>query len=114
MASSKEYMDFIIEQLSELEDNTISFRNMMGEYILYYKDRIAGGVYDNRLLIKNVQSAKKIIKDVVYEIPYKGAKKMILISDVEDKIFLKKLFEEIYDELPVGKAPKAKQQNMSI
>ncbi len=108
MASSKEYLDFITEQLSELEENTISFRSMMGEYILYYKDKIAGGIYDNRLLVKNVQSAEKVIKNIVYEIPYKGAKEMILISDVEDKMFLKNLFEEIYDELPTGKAPKGK------
>ena len=108
MATDKEYLNFIFEQLSELEEGTVRARSMMGEYVLYYKDKIVGGIYDNCLLIKNVESARKFIKDAVYEIPYKGAKEMILISDLDDKIFLKRLFEEIYDELPKGKAPKNK------
>lgn len=68
MPSSKEYLEFVLEQLSDLED--INYRKMMGEYILYYKDKIIGGVYDDRLLIKQTDKAKEMIRDVVYELPY--------------------------------------------
>lgn len=101
MASSKDYLEFVLEQLSALQD--ISYRPMMGEYILYYKGKIIGGIYDNRFLIKPVESAKKLMEDIHYEIPYPTAKPMILVEDVEDREFLATLLEEMFEELPCPK-----------
>lgn len=101
MASSKEYLEYILEQLSELDD--ITYRAMMGEYIIYYKGRIAGGVYDNRFLVKPVKAAVKLLPDAPYEKPYEGAKEMLLIENTDDREFLAKLFSAMYDELPVPK-----------
>lgn len=112
MASDKKYLEFIIGQLSELED--IDYRAMMGEYIIYYKGKVAGGIYDNKFLIKNVKSVKNVMNDIIYEIPYSGAKEMILVSEVEDKMFLKRLFEEIYEELPELKKKKKKNYSNPI
>lgn len=104
MASSKEYLDFILEQLSELEERT--YRAMMGEYIIYYREKIVGGIYDDRLLVKPVKSAASIIPDAIYELPYEGAKEMLLIDDVDNKDFLTKLFNAMCDELPAPKKKK--------
>ena len=107
MASSKEYLDFIIEQLSELEE--IDYRAMMGEYILYYKGKIIGGIYDDRLLIKAVNSAINYMSDVKkYELPYVGAKEMLLVDNVDDKDYLKNLLIAMYDDLPYPKIKKKK------
>ena len=104
MASSKEYLDFVLEQLSELED--ISYRAMMGEYIIYYRGKIVGGIYDNRFLVKNVKAASELIPDASLELPYEGAKEMLLVDDINNKIFLKELLEAMYDELPEPKKKK--------
>ena len=103
MASSKEYLDFIIGQLSELED--ITYRKMMGEYIIYFRGKIVGGIYDDRLLVKPVKSAIQYIPTAVYELPYEGAKEMLLVDGVDSREFLCNLFLSMYDELP---APKKK------
>lgn len=103
MASTKEYLDFILEQLSELED--ISSRAMMGEYIIYYRGKIMGGIYDDRFLVKPTKSALKLMPDAEMELPYEGAKMMLLVDSVDNKEFLKELFEAMYSELP---APKKK------
>lgn len=107
MASSKEYMNFILDQLSELEQ--ITCRSMMGEYIIYYNGRIAAYICDDRLLIKPVPSAKTLMPDARYESPYQGAKDMLLVEDVDNKEFLTDLFKSIYDELPVPKDKKKSQ-----
>lgn len=104
MASSKEYLDYILEQLSELEE--IEYKAMMGEYILYYCGKIVGGIYDDRLLVKPVKSAVSLMPDATYELPYEGAKEMLLVSEVDDKDFLTRLFKAMYDELPVPKKKK--------
>ena len=104
MASSKEYLDFILEQLSELEE--ITYRAMMGEYILYYRGKIVGGIYDDRLLIKPVKSAISLMPDATYELPYEGAKEMLLVDDVDNKDFLTQLFNAMYEELPNPKKKK--------
>lgn len=104
MASSKEYLDFILEQLSCLND--ITYRKMMGEYILYYKGKIIGGIYDDRFLVKPVDSAKGLMPDASYELPYEGAKEMILVDNLDSKEFLKKLVEAMYEELPNPKSKK--------
>ena len=101
MASGKEYLDFVLDQLSELEK--ISYRAMMGEYIIYYRGKIIGGIYDNRLLIKPVNAALRLMNNAQYELPYEGAKEMLLVSEVDDKEFLKKLFNAVYEELPAPK-----------
>lgn len=98
MASSKEYLEFVIDQLSGLED--VSYRAMMGEYILYYRGKIVGGIYDDRLLVKPVKSAISLISDAEFEVPYDGAKEMLLVEDVDDRELLVRLFEALYDELP--------------
>ena len=104
MASSKEYLDFILEQLSELED--ISYRAMMGEYILYYGGKIVGGIYDDRFLVKVTKSSRKKMPDAELELPYEGAKEMLLVDDVENKEFLLELLEAMYPELPLPKKKK--------
>lgn len=104
MASSKEYLDFVLEQLSELED--ISYRAMMGEYIIYYRGKIVGGIYDDRFLVKNVKAASEMMPDASLELPYEGAKEMILVEDIDNKMFLKGLLEAMYDVLPEPKKKK--------
>ena len=104
MASSKEFLEYILEQLSEVEE--ITYRAMMGEYIIYYKGRIAGGIYDDRLLINPVKSVIDYVSDIRYEVPYEGAKEMILIEEVDNKEYLTELFKAIYDDLPTPKKKK--------
>ena len=101
MASSKEYLDYILDQLSELDD--ISYRTMMGEYIIYYRGKAVGGIYDDRFLVKPVKSAVAMMPDAEMELPYEGAKEMLLVDDVENREFLYELLEMMYDELPVPK-----------
>ena len=102
MASSKEYLQFILEQLSGLEE--INYRAMMGEYIIYYRGRIAGGIYDDRLLVKPTKSAVSYMEIATYELPYDGAKEMLLVEDIDSKEYLTGLFNAMYDELPVHKS----------
>ena len=101
MASSKEYIEFVLEQCSAL-----SARAMMGEYVLYYGGKVVGGVYDNRLLVKPTRSALALLPDAPRELPYEGAKEMLLIEDIEDRELLAKLFEVMYEELPEPKKRK--------
>ena len=104
MASTKEYLDFILEQLSGLDE--ISYKAMMGEYIIYFRGKIVGGIYDDRFLVKNVKTAREMMPDADLELPYEGAKEMLLVDDVDNKEFLKELFEAMYDELPAPKKKK--------
>ena len=99
MASSKEYLDFILEQLSGLEG--ISHRAMMGEYIIYYRDKIVGGIYDDRLLVKDTKAARALMPEAPQEEPYPGARAMLLAEDVDDRDFLTGLLAAMYDELPL-------------
>ena len=101
MASSKDYLEFVLEQLSELSD--ITYRAMMGEYIIYYQGRVIGGIYDDRFLVKNTKKARALMPDAPLEIPYEGAKGMLLVENIENKAFLKELFETMVDELPLPK-----------
>ena len=104
MASSKEYLDFILEQLSDLED--ITYRPMMGEYILYYRGKLIGGIYDDRFLVKPVKSAVTMMPDARMELPYDGAKEMLLVDNVDDREFLQKLVRAMYPDLPASKKRK--------
>lgn len=105
MATSKEYLEYVLEQLSDIED--ITYRSMMGEYILYYRGKIIAYVCDDRLLVKPTESAKRMLPEAPYEAPYPGAKEMLL-TDVDDKELLTKLFNSMYDELPFPKKKKKK------
>ena len=104
MASSKDYLDFILEQLSGLEE--ITYKAMMGEFIIYYRGKIVGGIYDDRFLVKPVKSAIELMPTATCELPYDGAKEMLLVNDVENKEFLGTLFDAMYDELPAPKKKK--------
>jgi TfoX/Sxy family transcriptional regulator of competence genes len=106
MASRKEYLEFILGQLSRLED--ITYRAMMGEYILYYKGKIVGGIYDDRLLVKPIKSAIAYMPTASYELPYEGAKEMLLVDEVDNREYLTGLFEAMYAELPIPKPKKKK------
>ena len=104
MASRKEYLDFILEQLSDLEE--ISYKSMMGEYIIYYRGKIIGGIYDNRFLLKPVKVVMDQLGQTRLERPYEGAKEMILLEDLEDKSFLTRLIKDMYEVLPAPKVKK--------
>ena len=106
MASSKEYLDYILDQLSGLDD--ISYRAMMGEYIIYYRGRIVGGIYDDRFLVKPTKSAAAMMPDAEMELPYEGAKEMLLVDDVENRELLRGLLETMYDELPAARKKQKK------
>ena len=101
MASSKDYLDYILYQLSDLDD--ISYRAMMGEYIIYYRGKVVGGIYDDRFLAKPVKCAVAMMPDAEMEEPYEGARKMLLVDEVEDRGFLRDLLEAMYEELPAAK-----------
>ncbi len=106
MASTKEYLDFVLEQLSELDE--ITFRAMMGEYIIYYRGKTIGGIYDNRFLVKPVPAVLSFIPAPRYELPYEGAKDMILVEDIDNKEILTQLVASMYDELPEVKKKRKK------
>ena len=101
MTSSKEYLEYVLEQLSDLED--ISYRAMMGEYIIYYRGKIVGGIYDDRFLVKPVPVATTLMPNADMELPYDGAKEMLLVDGLDDKEFLKGLMKAMYEELPAPK-----------
>ena len=106
MATSKDYINFIMEQLSALDG--VETRRMMGEYIICFRGKIAAYVCDNRLLVKLVPAAEKYLPGARHEPPYDGAKDMLLVEDVDNPDFLTGLFEAIYDELPAPKPKKKK------
>jgi len=101
MASSREYLEFVLEQ-----NKGLTARSMMGEYVLYYGGKVVGGIYDNRLLVKPVKSALELMPDAMRVLPYEGAKEMLLVENIEDKGFLDKLFQAMCIELPLPKQKK--------
>ena len=104
MASDREYLDFILEQLSSLEG--ITWRAMMGEYIIYCGGKVVGGIYDNRFLVKPTASAKAMMPDAEPELPYEGAKEMLPVDNLENREFLAALIQAVHDELPAPKKKK--------
>ena len=104
MASNKEYLDFILEQLSGLQN--VTWKAMMGEYIIYWRGKIVGGIYDDRFLVKPVKSALAMMPDADLELPYEGAKEMLLVDNVDNRAFLEELLTAMYDELPAPKKKK--------
>ena len=101
MASTKDYLDYILEQLGGLED--ITYRAMMGEYVLYFKGKVFGGIYDNRFLVKPVRSAKALMPSAPFELPYEGAKPMLLVENPDDREFLTELISAMFSDLPYPK-----------
>ncbi len=108
MASSREYLDFVLEQLSGAEG--VTFRAMMGEFIIYIRGRIAGGVYDDRFLVKDTAAARKLMPDAPLEEPYEGAKPMLLVQDIDDRALMTELLEAMYPELPEPKQKRRQKQ----
>lgn len=106
MASSKDYLSFIMDQLSLLDD--VSYRTMMSEYIIYYRGKVIGGIYDDRFLVKDTKAARNLMPDAELELPYEGAKEMILVDEVDNREFLRDLFDAMYPELPSPKPKKKK------
>ena len=106
MASSKEYLIFVLEQLSDIND--VTYRAMMGEYIIYYRGKVVGGIYDDRFLIKPTKTAKTLMPNAPLELPYKGGKEMLLVEDIENKGLLAQLLSAVFAELPAPKERKKK------
>ena len=104
MSSTEEYLNFILEQLSDL--NEITYKVMMGEFLVYYRGKLVGGIYDDRLLVKPVKSAIEYMPQATYSLPYEGAKEMLLVDNVDDKAYLVGLFEAMFDDLPMPKPKK--------
>ena len=104
MASSKEYLDFVMEQLAGVPE--ISWRWMMGEYIIYYRGKVIGGIYDDRFLVKNIPAAAKLMPEAQLELPYEGAKAMLMVDDIENREFLVQLLDVMYEALPAVKRKK--------
>ena len=105
MSSTREYLDFILDQLSECEE--ISFRAMFGEYVIYYRSKVIGGIYDDRFLVKNTKSARAVMPEAELEIPYEGAKEMILVDEPENREIMKDLLNALYADLPPAKKKKS-------
>ncbi len=104
MASSKDYLNYVLEQLEGIDG--VSYRPMMGEYVLYYKEKVFGGIYDNRLLVKPVKAAAALMPDAPLELPYDGAKEMLMVENAEDREFMAELLNAMYDELPAPRKKK--------
>ena len=108
MSSSQERVIYVVEHLNMAADGNVSTRAMMGEHVVYYRDKVLGGIYNDRLLIKPTASARSLLPDAPLEIPYPGAKEMLLVDDVEDRELLQELLTAMYPELPERKARKKK------
>ena len=106
MASSKEHVNYVIEQLNIATDGNVSSRAMMGEYVVYFRDKVVGGIYDDRLLVKVTKASEELLSGVPLELPYEGAKMMLKIENVEDHAQMRDLFEAMYPELPARKIKK--------
>ena len=97
MTSSRNYLDFVLDRLSDVDD--VTYRPMMGEYILYFKGKVIGGIYDDRFLVKPTKSAKRLMSEAAYETPYAGANDMLLVDNIDDSDFLRELLEALYSDL---------------
>ncbi len=105
MASCKEYLYFILNQLDGLEN--ISYRAMMGEYIIYYNGKVIGGIYDNKFLVKTTQAVEEYIERLVYKLPYENGKPMIIVDNIQDKEYLNGLLNILYKTLPARRKKKS-------
>ena len=103
MASGKDYLEYILEQA---DLSGVTYRAMMGEFIIYYEGKVIGGIYDNRFLVKPTDSAKRLMPDAENELPYEGAKPMLLVEDTDNREFLQELIPAIAGDLPAPKKKK--------
>lgn len=101
MASQKEYLDFVLDQLSGIDG--ITYRAMMGEYVLYCSGKVFGGIYDDRFLVKKTPSSMEMMPDMEEQLPYEGAKPMLMVTEIDNREFLRELIEAMYEELPETK-----------
>ena len=106
MPSTKEYLGYVLDCLSDIEG--ITYRPMMGEYLIYYNGKYVGGVCDDRFLVKCFKSADILMPDAPRELPYEGGKEMLLVENTEDREFLARLMDTLYNELPQPKSAKSK------
>ena len=106
MATSKDFIIYLTEQVNRPED--IAVKPMMGEYLLYYRGKLVGDICDNRVLLKPVEAAKKLLPNAEMPQPYAGAKPIILLENTDDGEFMLSIFEAMYPELPEPKAKKVK------
>ena len=104
MASEKEYLEYVLEQLSDVPG--VTYRPMMGEFILYVRDKIIGGIYDDRLLVKITEASARLMPDAPETLPYEGAKPMLRVEDIDDRALLTELVNAMWDELPAPKKKK--------
>lgn len=95
--TTRSFFEYVSDQLSELSD--VTFRPMMGEYIIYFKGKVVGGIYDDRLLLKPTEGVEKMLTEVKLELPYEGSKPMISVTDIDDKEFLTDLIEYTYNAI---------------
>lgn len=98
MATTKEYKEYCLEQLNLLDN--ITYKPMMGEYLIYYKGTLIGGIYDDRLLVKIVEGNKKY--NMIESLPYDGAKPMYLVEDIDNKELIKKIILDTYECLVIN------------
>ena len=103
MATSREFVEFILDQCAGLP---VRVRGMMGEYLFYYRDKLAASQCDNRMLVKDLPAARALMPAAVLEPPYPGAKDMLVVERLDDRAFLAELLEAIYPELPMPKQRK--------
>lgn len=106
MSTSREFLNYVLDQCADMEVHT---RPMMGEYVLYYRDKVAGGLYDGCMMIKDVPAARALLPDAALEPPYPGAKPMLAVDRLDDRDFLRELFRAIYPELPAPKPRKKRE-----
>ena len=108
MASSREYLEFIMDKLAPLHE--VSYKAMMGEFIIYYQGKIVGGIYDDRFLVMPVNAARLLLPEAELEVPYEGGKEMLLVDNVDDRAFLVQLLRSMVSELPEPPKKKIKEK----
>jgi len=108
MSSTNQYLEFVLDLLGELDD--VAHRKMMGEYILYCRGKVIGGIYDDRFLLKVTPASERLLPDAPRAIPYEGAKEMLLV-EIEDRDALCDVVSAMWEELP---APKKKKQRTCL
>ena len=105
MSSTNQYLEFVLDLLGELDD--VAHRKMMGEYVLYYRGKVSGGIYDDRFLLKVTPASERLLPDAPRATPYEGAKEMLLV-EVEDRGTLHDVVDAMWEELPAPKKRKKK------
>ena len=103
MSSTDQYLEFVLDLLGELDD--VAHRKMMGEYVLYYRGKVIGGIYDDRFLLKVTPASERLLPDAPRATPYEGGKEMLLV-ELEDRDTLHDVVDAMWEELPTPKKKK--------